>query len=130
MFRELNETKKTKLGKLNSFRDSELVGNVEEALRKEFSLSRAKINESFSFEKYQPLENIYDWIDDLTKQFQDFVTIFNVATSYENRPVKLMKISIKNSNNVTKPAIWIQSGLHGREWIGPATVIWMTQAVK
>ena len=93
-------------------------------MRSEFLKSRAQINESFSFEKYQPLENIYNWIEDMAKQFPEFVTVFDVAISYEERPVKLMKISTNNSNNTTKPAIWMQSGLHGREWIGPATIMW------
>lgn len=40
--------------------------------------------------------------------------------------MKVIKIgSNVNSVNVSKPVIYIQGGIHAREWIAPATVLYM-----
>ena len=125
-----NAKQKTKMGDLDDSVFSKELDNLEEAIRIEYNNSRAKSNETFSYDKYQPLENIYQWIDDMAQQYPDIVSVINVATSFEKRQVKLMHLSVNNSGNITKPAIWLQGCIHSREWISTATVIWMTQAVK
>jgi hypothetical protein len=101
---------------------------LENAIRKEYNISRANKNEPFRYDKYQPLENIHNWIDDMAKEYPEWVDVFNVTYSYEGRPLKMMKISIPNSGS-PKPAIWIEGGIHSREWISPATMIFITYRV-
>ena len=113
----------------NLFR-SKIVENLEEELRNEYKYSRAKREEPFSFQKYQPLDKIYKWMIDLSKLYESWVQVFTITKSYEGRRINMMKISIPNTNKISKPAVWIQAGLHGREWIAPATVTVLTQFVN
>ena len=133
LFRKVRNSKNNEFQSIfdsSSFQFEKVLNNLEEAIRIEYNNSRAKSNETFSYDKYQPLENIYQWIDDMAQQYPDIVSVINVATSFEKRQVKLMHLSVNNSGNITKPAIWLQGCIHSREWISTATVIWMTQAVK
>lgn len=41
----------------------------------------------------------------------------------EGRPLKVLRISSSNKNN-TK-SIWVDGGIHAREWISPATVTYI-----
>ena len=43
-----------------------------------------------------------------------FVTVFNVSHSYQKRDIYALKISIPNASK--KPAIWMDGGIHAREW--------------
>jgi murein tripeptide amidase MpaA len=81
-----------------------------------------------------PCLKIHSWMESLADQYPSLVTIFNAGNSTEGRPLKVMKISTGGANS-EKPAIWLDGGIHAREWISPATVTFManeliTQAVR
>ncbi|KAG8225683.1 hypothetical protein J437_LFUL001715 [Ladona fulva] len=61
-------------------------------------------------------------MDYLAHTYKEICETVVIGTSTEGRPLKLMKIS---TGGETKPAIWIDGGLHGREWISPATVTYI-----
>jgi hypothetical protein len=48
--------------------------------------------------EYHNYQTIYAWLDSLKAEFSDFVTIEEIGKSYENRPIKLIKISKKTVN--------------------------------
>ena len=48
----------------------------------------------------------------------------NAANSFEGRPIKYVKISSTNFEDESKPVIFIDGGIHAREWIAPPTVTW------
>ncbi|XP_060564149.1 carboxypeptidase B-like [Ruditapes philippinarum] len=56
--------------------------------------------------------------------YKDRATLFNVTKSYEGREMVGIKISTQ-PQNADRPAFWIEGGIHAREWISPATVIYM-----
>jgi len=43
----------------------------------------------------------------------------------KKNPIRLVKISSNKNGNVKKPGIWIDGGIHAREWASPATVLYM-----
>ena len=61
-------------------------------------------------------------MDDLAAQY-DFVETEVIGQSWEYRDLKIIKICKGGCGN--KPAMWIDGGIHAREWIGPAVVTWM-----
>jgi len=63
-------------------------------------------------------------MDSLAETYPTLVTIFHVGNSTEGRPLKVMKISTGGAKS-DKPAIWLDGGIHAREWISPATVTYM-----
>ncbi len=50
--------------------------------------------------------------------FPDKVTVRKVRKTYEQRDIKLIRVS--NSPNSKKPAILMDCGIHAREWVSPA----------
>ena len=50
--------------------------------------------------------------------------MFDIGTSTEGRAMKVIKIGIPASDGRVKPAVWIDAGIHAREWVSPASVLY------
>lgn len=75
----------------------------------------------FGWTSYQRLDSIYNWLDNLAVDYPDVVSPITIGTSYEGRPIRGVRIS-KRSNN---PGIFVEGGIHAREWISPAFVTYL-----
>ncbi|CAH2088362.1 unnamed protein product [Euphydryas editha] len=73
------------------------------------------------YDNYQPLNVIYEYIDRIAEQYPETVTLVENLRSFEGRPLKYLKISRDNFQS-NKPVIFIDGGMHAREWISPPTV--------
>jgi len=71
---------------------------------------------------YHSLEDIYSFLDYLEETY-DFVTTEVIGQSYEGRDMRVVSVCKGGCGN--KPAVWIDGGIHAREWISLATVTWM-----
>jgi murein tripeptide amidase MpaA len=100
-----------------------VIDNVADAIKKQ----QTPANGGFAYSKYNTLDDIYGWIDQMKHTYNDYVTVLNIGKSYEGRDLKAMKISI--SSNSSKKALWFDGGIHAREWIAPATVIYIAYSV-
>ncbi|XP_011160937.1 zinc carboxypeptidase [Solenopsis invicta] len=79
-------------------------------------------NQSMSFdENYRTLWEIYDHLDNLAKQYPGKVEVVVGGSTFEKRQIKGVKVSFKANN----PGIFIEGGNHAREWISPATVMYI-----
>ncbi|XP_062384560.1 carboxypeptidase O-like [Sardina pilchardus] len=67
--------------------------------------------------KYHTMDQITGWMEQLEKDHQGLVTIIPYGQTYENRTIKLLKIS---QGSGKKKAIWMDCGIHALEWISPA----------
>nr|KAF6368021.1 carboxypeptidase B2 [Myotis myotis] len=74
------------------------------------------------YENYHPLNEIYSWMDVITEQYPDMIEKIHIGSSYEKRPLYVLKVSEKQQ--AAKNAVWIDCGLHAREWISPAFCLW------
>jgi len=64
-----------------------------------------------------------DW--SLPEQYPRFVNVVSFGKSHEGRDLLGLRIT---AGQGTKPrAVWFDGGIHAREWISPATVIYMTR---
>ncbi|CAF4308004.1 unnamed protein product, partial [Rotaria sordida] len=113
------------------------IGSVieEQQLVRKLSPSYEKANE-FAYDKYHPLDEIHSWIDTMVETYPSLATSFVIGQSYENRPLKGLKISSNktavklDSTPVNqKKAVWWDGGIHAREWISPATNIYIAYAL-
>lgn len=43
--------------------------------------------------------------------------------------INLGEFQIGKKNNFPKPGIWMDGGIHAREWVSPATVLYMIDQV-
>lgn len=100
---------------------------------KKWSVARSD-DHQMTWTAYQRLATIYNWMDAMAEKYPSLVTVQDVGKSTEGRPLRVMKISTAGANS-TRPAIWIDGGIHAREWISPATTTCManeliTQATR
>lgn len=105
-----------------------VIEDVAQAIKSHHDFSSKNDVKDFNYGKYHTLDEIYAWIDEISKIYSDYVSVFNVTRSYEKRYLKALKISIPSSTK--KPAIWLDGGIHAREWISSATVVYITYSVS
>lgn len=44
--------------------------------------------------------------------------------------MKIIKVGYSNSSKPNKPIVWIDAGIHAREWIAPATAMYIINKVS
>ncbi|XP_069699626.1 carboxypeptidase B-like isoform X2 [Periplaneta americana] len=87
------------------------------------TLSRcAQKGHRMTWQAYHRLADIYGYLDYLSQTYSRFVSVQTIGSSVEGRPLRVVKISSGRPNS---PAIWIDGGIHAREWISPASVTYI-----
>ncbi|ROL51622.1 Carboxypeptidase A2 [Anabarilius grahami] len=85
--------------------------------------SRAK---GFNFAAYHNLEAIYSFMDTLVASHPDLISKVKIGSTYENRSMFALKFS---TGGEKKPAIWIDAGIHAREWVSHASAVWIADRI-
>lgn len=102
------------------------MDNVETLVQKERylqSVSRT-FSRSIKFNRYYMYNEIIDYLDNLAIKYPKLVTVKTIGKSFENRDIKTIWISNKRSNEA-KNTILVDAGIHAREWISPATALYI-----
>jgi len=102
----------------------ELLDEQEAEMKESQALQRRGSN--YDFGSYQRLEAIYSWMDTLVAAHPKLVTKVLIGSSYENRPMYVLKFSTGGTN---RPSIWMDTGIHAREWVSPATGVWTANKI-
>uniref|UniRef100_A0A1Y9H2W9 Peptidase M14 domain-containing protein n=1 Tax=Anopheles dirus TaxID=7168 RepID=A0A1Y9H2W9_9DIPT len=97
------------------------TNNFQAILDSESQPRKAKRSDTFSWDEYQTLEDIYAWIDALALQYPSILTVQSIGRSYEDRDMKVVKLSHQPGN----PGIFLEANIHAREWITSATATWL-----
>jgi len=111
----------------NGFEFSVMVENVGDLIRLEkVPVQNTKYipnsQHSMTWTEYHKQEDIESFLDYLADTY-DFVEVESIGESHEGRPMRVIKVCKNGCGN--KPAMWIDAGIHAREWIGPAAITWM-----
>ncbi|XP_037034515.1 carboxypeptidase B-like isoform X2 [Bradysia coprophila] len=104
-----------------------VVDNVATLVQKERflqSVSRA-FSRSIKFNQYYRYDEIVEYLDDLAKSYPKLVTVGTIGKSFERRDIKSITISDGQRSNGTKSTILVDAGIHAREWIAPATALYI-----
>ncbi|XP_076989157.1 carboxypeptidase A4 isoform X2 [Tamandua tetradactyla] len=83
--------------------------------------------DNFNYGAYHSLEAIYREMESIATDFPDFVSRVKIGYSFENRPLYILKFS--TGKDKRRPAIWLNAGIHSREWISQATGIWTARKI-
>ncbi|XP_067145061.1 carboxypeptidase B-like [Centruroides vittatus] len=78
----------------------------------------------FEFDVYHPPEEINGYLDELESRFGNLTSVRNIGTTFEGKSIRLVKI---RSPGPDKPAVWIDAGIHSREWVSPATGLYLVE---
>uniref|UniRef100_A0A670JCW7 Carboxypeptidase A1 n=1 Tax=Podarcis muralis TaxID=64176 RepID=A0A670JCW7_PODMU len=82
--------------------------------------------ETFNYASYHNLDEIYDFMDLLVGENPKLVSKIQIGKSYEGRPINILKFSTGGSN---RPAIWIDTGIHSREWVTQASGVYFAKKI-
>uniref|UniRef100_A0A8C8BI16 Carboxypeptidase A2 n=1 Tax=Otus sunia TaxID=257818 RepID=A0A8C8BI16_9STRI len=108
-----------------------LIEDLQVVLDKEkedmaYNQQRDRSSSSFNYGTYHSLDSIYAELDHLVSEYSDIVSKLQIGQSYEKRPLYVLKFSTGGSN---RPAIWIDAGIHSREWVTQASAIWIARQI-
>ncbi|KAM8715105.1 hypothetical protein ACLKA7_002190 [Drosophila subpalustris] len=85
---------------------------------------KGRATEEHNWEQYYELEDTYSWMVTLAKQYPHVVTLIEGGKTYQGRSILGVKISKSLSE---KPGIFLEAGIHAREWIAPAAATYIIQ---
>ncbi|NXO03667.1 CBPA2 Carboxypeptidase, partial [Rhinopomastus cyanomelas] len=108
-----------------------LIEDLQDALDKEkqdmvYSQQRERSSNSFNYGTYHTLDEIYAELDRLASEHSDLVTKIQIGESYEKRPLYVLKFS---TGGTDRPAIWLDAGIHSREWVTQASAVWIAKKI-
>ncbi|KAI8036814.1 hypothetical protein M5D96_010124 [Drosophila gunungcola] len=75
----------------------------------------------FDWQHFFHLKTIYEWLDKMAEKYPERVTVLDMGTSTQGNAIKGIKLSSSPDNK----AIFIESGIHAREWIAPAAATYI-----
>uniref|UniRef100_A0A7N9ARP1 Carboxypeptidase B n=1 Tax=Mastacembelus armatus TaxID=205130 RepID=A0A7N9ARP1_9TELE len=78
-----------------------------------------------SYTKYNSWDKIQSWIASISSSNPNLISKQVIGNTYEGRPMTILKLGKKSSS--TKPAIFMDCGIHAREWISPAFCQWFVK---
>ncbi|XP_072208181.1 carboxypeptidase B2 [Excalfactoria chinensis] len=100
-----------------------LMGDVQGLIEKQTLNDTVNPRSSSSYyENYHSMTEIYHWMEETVRVHSDLLEKIYIGSSYEKRPLYVLKLSKRQEN--PKSAIWIDCGIHAREWISPAFCLW------
>ncbi|KAF2887347.1 hypothetical protein ILUMI_18826 [Ignelater luminosus] len=102
------------------------VDDVEEVIieeRKELYNAPPRQSGHITFDRYYNYSEIQAYLYELADKKPNLVSLEDYGRSYEKR--KLTLVHIPPENDERKPVIFIDAGMHAREWISPAQVLYI-----
>uniref|UniRef100_A0A182W4M8 Peptidase M14 domain-containing protein n=1 Tax=Anopheles minimus TaxID=112268 RepID=A0A182W4M8_9DIPT len=82
--------------------------------------------------RYHRYGDIVKFMHYLQRRYPQHVQLLHIGRSYEGRPVTVVRVSFgtqrpKRSRKPSKkrPAVFVEAGAHGHQWIGPAVATWL-----
>ncbi|XP_061492971.1 carboxypeptidase B-like isoform X2 [Rhineura floridana] len=99
-----------------------LIDNLQAALDGQFD--NHVRSTGHEYEKYNKWEMIEAWTEDIAKQNPVLVSRSQIGTTFEGRPMYLLKVG---KPGINKKAIFMDCGFHAREWISPAFCQWFVR---
>ncbi|XP_029909608.1 carboxypeptidase A5 [Myripristis murdjan] len=82
--------------------------------------------DSFDYSNYHSISEIYRFQDMLVAENPNLVSKMVIGQSYEGRPLNVLKFS---TGGTKRPAIWIDTGIHSREWVTQASGTWFAKKI-
>ncbi|XP_043264930.1 carboxypeptidase B-like [Colletes gigas] len=81
---------------------------------------------SMTWKRYHRYADIIRYLEYLAFKYSKMVELITIGHSYEGQPIKMVKISTGlNKEGEAKSAVWIDAGMHAREWIGSAVATYI-----
>jgi hypothetical protein len=66
----------------------------------------------------------------LARKHPELVKVFKIGTTFENRPILILKLTDLPRKNTQKPLFLFESGIHAREWLSIASNTFFIDRVR
>ncbi|MDR9418277.1 M14 family metallopeptidase [Gracilimonas sp.] len=84
--------------------------------------------DELTFDTYHTVNVMYEWYERWAEEYPDIVDLYEVAKSFEGRPILQMTITNKEKGKHTdKPAAYFEGGRHSGEITSSESILWLTQ---
>ncbi|XP_017075722.2 LOW QUALITY PROTEIN: zinc carboxypeptidase A 1 [Drosophila eugracilis] len=83
---------------------------------------KGRATRAYNWAEYYELDDTYAWLQTLAQQNPGVVTLIEGGKSYQGRSILGVKITKGGKN---KPGIFLEAGIHAREWIAPAAATYI-----
>ncbi|XP_054839719.1 mast cell carboxypeptidase A-like isoform X2 [Eublepharis macularius] len=100
-----------------------LFQNLQEEIEKQID-GGSIFRKQYSYRKYNDWEKIVAWTERITRNNPKLVSRIQIGKTYEGRPMYLLKVGKESGR---KKAIFMDCGIHAREWISPAFCQWFVK---
>ncbi|KAG9272133.1 carboxypeptidase A1-like [Astyanax mexicanus] len=81
--------------------------------------------DDFDYANYHTLSEINSFIDLLVRENPNLVSKVVIGQSYEGRALNVLKFS----TGANRPGLWIDTGIHSREWVTQASGTWFAKKI-
>ncbi|GMT29157.1 hypothetical protein PFISCL1PPCAC_20454 [Pristionchus fissidentatus] len=104
------------------------IHDLQKAIESEKSLtSWAHPPKGFGYERYNSVDEIYNELKRLKRERPSLITLIDIGQTHENRTMLVVKIGGGQSLDEDAPSVWLDAGIHAREWIAPATAMFIVR---
>ncbi|GMR54322.1 hypothetical protein PMAYCL1PPCAC_24517 [Pristionchus mayeri] len=104
------------------------IHDLQKAIESERSVaSWAHPPKGFGYERYNSLDEIYNELKRLKRERPSLITLIDIGQTHENRTMLVVKIGGGQNLDEDAPSIWMDAGIHAREWIAPATAMFIVR---
>jgi len=83
----------------------------------------SKDDTDITLNQYHTFADMMTYLRAVQAKYSSFVSLGSLGNSWENRDILYLKIGTPKPGQ-QKNALFIDGGIHAREWIAPATAIW------
>nr|CAD7196850.1 unnamed protein product [Timema douglasi] len=73
--------------------------------------------------------DVNKYMDLLARSYPELVSIEEIGRTHENRTLRVLRISTARHGRRHRKAILIDGGIHAREWVAPAMVLYVVNQI-
>ncbi|XP_029289503.1 carboxypeptidase A5 [Cottoperca gobio] len=103
-----------------------MLDEEQEEIESAARVAEPRSTDSFDLSRYHPINEIYNFQDMLVAENPNLVSKIVIGQSYQGRPLNVLKFSTGGTN---RPAIWLDTGIHSREWVTQASGTWFAKKI-
>ncbi|CAJ1056102.1 carboxypeptidase A1-like isoform X1 [Xyrichtys novacula] len=103
-----------------------MLDEEKEEMQSAARAAQPRNTDSFDYSNYHSIDEIYNFQDMLVAENPNLVSKIVIGQSYQGRPLNVLKFSTGGTN---RPAIWIDTGIHSREWVTQASGTWFAKKI-
>ncbi|KAF4522167.1 hypothetical protein B566_EDAN010427 [Ephemera danica] len=103
----------------------ENVQTLIDAERSDIADTKTDLAGNVTFDSLMQLHEIDAYLDTVVQTYPELASLEVIGHSFEGRALRVLKIS-KNDDN-TRPAVFVDAGIHAREWVAPPVALYVVQ---